>query len=378
MWKCCRSLNRNFQEFTIECGEKDETLKAPITIGEGRYEIKDIKSADGGFGIVYKAIDKKLNNRNVLIKARRYDNFPGLFSYAYDKSRDDEIRDMREEISFEIKCLKAFKNSGESRMPNINDVVYDYCPEIHGPHIDVDGVRFYCEDEEIYNNEPYIVMQMIDGENLGHYVNMGFNYVMNDRNYTNIRRWENDVMEYALELTTILSNFHKRHKSKIYPKYNKQYFIYQDLKPDNIIITSKLFITLLDFGSMNLVLENDDGEVISNIKGAGIPGAGTFGYKPPEFRSGSASLAKLDERADIYTLGATLYHLLRCKPLTEELKTEDTIIPIERLMEMGYLDETANIIKKCTEYRKEDRYKNVMEVRAAILKNMELIRRNML
>ena len=64
--------------------------------------------------------------------------------------------------------------------------------------------------------------------------------------------------------------------------------------------------------------------------------------------------------------------------LTEELKTEDTIIPIERLMEMGYLDETANIIKKCTEYRKEDRYKNVMEVRAAILKNMELIRRNML
>ena len=56
---------------------------------------------------------------------------------------------MREEISFEIKCLKAFKNSGESRMPNINDVVYDYCPEIHGPHIDVDGVRFYCEDEEI-------------------------------------------------------------------------------------------------------------------------------------------------------------------------------------------------------------------------------------
>ena len=100
MWKCCRSLNRNFQEFTIECGEKDETLKAPITIGEGRYEIKDIKSADGGFGIVYKAIDKKLNNRNVLIKARRYDNIPGLFSYAYDKSRDDEIRDMREEISF--------------------------------------------------------------------------------------------------------------------------------------------------------------------------------------------------------------------------------------------------------------------------------------
>ena len=63
MWKCCRSLNRNFQEFTIESGEKDETLKAPITIGEGRYEIKDIKSADGGFGIVYKAIDKRLNNR---------------------------------------------------------------------------------------------------------------------------------------------------------------------------------------------------------------------------------------------------------------------------------------------------------------------------
>lgn len=377
MWKCCRSLNRNLQEFTTTNEEKEETLRAPITIGNGRYEIKDIKSAAGGFGIVYKAIDKRLNNRDVLIKARRYDNIPGLFSYAYDESRDKEIRDMREEISFEIKCLKAFKNSGESRMPNLNDVVYDYCPEIHGPHIDVEGIRFYCEDEEIYNNEPYIVMQMIDGENLGHYVNKGINYVMSHRNYLSIRRWEKDVMEYALELTTILSNFHKRSKSVIYPKYNRQYFIYQDLKPDNIIVTSKLFITLLDFGSMNLVLENDEGDVISNVKGAGIPGAGTFGYKPPEFRSGSASLAKLDERADIYTLGATLYHLLRCKPLTEELKTEDSVIPIDRLMEMGYLYETAMLIKKCTEYMKEDRYRDIMEVRAEISKVINLIRRSM-
>ena len=128
---------------------------------------------------------------------------------------------------------------------------------------------------------------------------------------------------------------------------------------------------------MNLVLENDEGDVISNVKGAGIPGAGTFGYKPPEFRSGSASLAKLDERADIYTLGATLYHLLRCKPLTEELKTEDSVIPIDRLMEMGYLYETAMLIKKCTEYMKEDRYRDIMEVRAEISKVINLIRRSM-
>ena len=47
-------------------------------------------------------------------------------------------------------------------------------------------------------------------------------------------------------------------------------------------------------------------------------------------------------------------------------------------MDMGYLDETASLVKKCTEYSKEDRYKNVMEVRTEILKNMELIRRNML
>ena len=38
---------------------------------------------------------------------------------------------------------------------------------------------------------------------------MGFNYVMNDRNYTNIRRWENDVMEYALDLRLFFQIFIK-------------------------------------------------------------------------------------------------------------------------------------------------------------------------
>lgn len=375
MWKCISYLDKNVQEFTREANGKKEVIKAPITIRDGRYEIKDILSSSGGFGIVYKAIDKRINNRNVLIKARRYDNIPGLFSYAYDTSRNDEIRKIREEIKFEIKCLKSFKSSGESRMPNLNDIVYDYSPEIFGPHIDVNGEKFYVEEEEIYNKEPYIIMQVIEGENLGSYVNKGIDFVLKDRQLNNIRKWEKTVLEYGLELTTILSNFHERRESKINSKFNKQYFIYQDLKPENIIVTNKIFITLLDFGGMNLVLENDHGETISNIKKAGNAGVGTFGYKPPEFRGGTAALSKLDERADIYSLGATLFHLLICEPLSEVLEKEDTPLPIHKLVEMGYMVETADFIKKSTEYCRENRYRNVMEVREGILELLKAIRR---
>ena len=376
MWKCISHLDKNIQEFEREANGKREVIKAPITIRDGRYEIKDILSASGGFGIVYKAIDKRINNRNVLIKARRYDNIPGLFSYAYDTSRNDEIKKIREEVAFEIKCLKSFKNSGESRMPNLNDIVYDYSPEIFGPHVDVNGEKFYLEDEEIYNKEPYIIMQVIDGENLGSYVNKGIEFILKDRKFNNINQWEKTVLQYGLELTTILSNFHERKESRINSKYNKQYFIYQDLKPENIIVTNNIFITLLDFGGMNLVLENEKGETISNIKKAGSAGVGTFGYKPPEFRGGTAALSKLDERADIYSLGATLFHLLLCRPLSEVLEKEDTPLPIHKLVEMGYMVETEDLIKKSTEYCRENRYRNVMEVREGILELLKAIRRN--
>lgn len=361
----------NVQKFTNVFNGEEVVIFAPILVGK-RYEIKGILSVSGGFGLIYKAIDKRLKNREVLIKSRRYDNVGGLFAYKNDSTRKEQILKIREEIEFEIDSLIGFKKLRESRMPNVNDIVEDFSPSIYGPHKDMNNVEYYYEDKEICNSEPYIIMQMIHGENLGEYIDKGLNNILELRSYNLKSKWEFDVLQYALELATILNNFHIRTESR-YEGY-KQFYIYQDLKPENIILTNNVFITLLDFGGMTLVLEDEQGNTLSNIKGKGSPGLGTYGYRAPEMGGGSSELSSLDQRVDIYALGATIFHLLICKSLLTVVKNEFDRLPVEMLLDIGYTNETYELVKKCTEQLKEKRFSDMKEVRKAIQETFKAVK----
>ncbi|WP_195469435.1 protein kinase [Clostridium sp. D43t1_170807_H7] len=375
MWICERDIYKNSQTFYRKTEDGEDKIVAPIKISNGRYEIIDILSVSGGYGIIYKAIDKRLMNRQVLIKARRYDNVPGLFSYAVDSSRKKTIEDIRREVKFEVRCLTAFKNLSESRMPNLNSIVCDFSPTLYGPHRASNGELFICDDKEIYEEEPYIVMQMIEGENLGEYVSKGLDNVLKDRGYKSVSQWEIAVLQYGLQLASLLKHFHEPRETKL-SGYSKQYFIYQDLKPENIMITDKIFITLLDFGGMTAILVKENGETISNIKNAGKAGVGTFGYKAPELTKGSKALGNLDNRVDMYSFGATLYHLLTCEPLSKVLKDENDIIPVENLKKLGYTDETYNYIKKCLEQDRVNRFEKMDDAKREIFDILKVIKNN--
>lgn len=362
MWTINRFEDSNVQEFKRTKGKYTDTIYSPIYIGEGRYEIKSILSVSGGFGIIYNAIDKRLNNRKVLIKARRYDNESGLFLFKDDYDRHEKIKKIRRGTQFEYDALVAFKTGREARMPNVNDIVEGFCPSIYGPHRDLDGEVFFCEDDELCYKEPYIVMQIIEGETLGQYVEDGIENVIKRRNFDSLVQWERCVLEYAKELTSIFSEFHR--------KQNRNgrdfYYIYQDLKPDNIMITSDKVITLLDFGGITIVVEDKEGNSNSNIVNGGSPGLGTFGYSAPEMTNPSM-LSKLDRRVDVYTLGATIYHLLTGEKLNEVLTPGKERIPVENL-EGKYTNATIELVKKCTELDRNKRYQNMDEVRNQIVK----------
>lgn len=355
MWERKLYKSENYQEFSQIKNKVTETIKAPIKIGNGRYEITDILSNSGGFGVIYKAKDNVLLGRNVLIKARKYGR-ENLFTDELNSKREETIERIRHETLFEAKALCNFAKNKESRMPNVNNIVKDFSPELKGPHKTRDGYTFTYDNESIYNNEPYLVMQVIDGENL-------LDYAESNRDSFSTGAWDMKVLEIAKEITTILRSLHAHQKAA---NGRRCYYIYRDLKPDNIMITEGRYLTLLDFGGVGLVIERENGEFESNKPGLGVLDIYTPGYCSPEAAPGSGTGTMLDQRTDIYSLGMTMFQLLVGGSITS-LVDEKTQRPLLEKLDGKCSPYTRELIEKCTAYNKENRFFNMQEVLDTIM-----------
>jgi len=86
---------------------------------------------------------------------------------------------------------------------------------------------------------------------------------------------------------------------------HKQGIIHRDLKPGNIMVTPERQAFVMDFGLAKP--ERAD----SSISASGVV-LGTPHYMSPEQATGRVSA--VDLRADVYSLGATLYHMLAGRP----------------------------------------------------------------
>jgi len=87
--------------------------------------------------------------------------------------------------------------------------------------------------------------------------------------------------------------------------------IHRDIKPSNLMLTSEQQVKILDFGLALLQVDQPAGEEVTGTGQA----MGTADYMAPEQVSDSHSV---DIRADIYSLGCTLYKLLTGQaPFTE-------------------------------------------------------------
>lgn len=97
---------------------------------------------------------------------------------------------------------------------------------------------------------------------------------------------ELQVTKWSIQLCDVLNYIHNQEPP----------IIYRDMKPANVMYDEKLDrITLVDFGIARFIQSSQ----------AVVTAIGTMGYAPPELFAG-----KVVPASDIYSLGATMYHLL--------------------------------------------------------------------
>ncbi len=123
---------------------------------------------------------------------------------------------------------------------------------------------------------------------------------------------------------------------------HKQNIIHRDLKPQNILVFENDLVKIGDFG-----LGKDLGEDASIMALTGTDdNLGTFAYMAPEQL---ISAATVDYRADIYSLGKTLLHMI-----------VGGILPVFPDQIIHLVDKRyVSFIERCIQERPEDRFQSV-------------------
>jgi serine/threonine-protein kinase len=112
---------------------------------------------------------------------------------------------------------------------------------------------------------------------------------------------EKEVLRWAVQIADALNYLHNQDPP----------IIHRDIKPSNIKLTPSGLVKLVDFGLVKIMAPD---EVTITV----IHGQGTALYTPLEQYGGDDT--HTDPRADIFSFGATLYHLLTNEPPAEVRK----------------------------------------------------------
>jgi serine/threonine protein kinase/class 3 adenylate cyclase len=300
-------------------GTEDDRTQLPPQLG--RYRLLE-KLGQGGMGTVYKAEDMT-DGSVVALKVLRPD-------WA---ANPDHLRRFHKEARL--------------------------LAEVNNPHVtNLLGVN---EDDGIH----YLAMEFVAGENL------------EQRMREHGRMEEPQALALVADVARGLATAHAAG------------IVHRDIKPENILLeksevrsqkagaastdlsplTSEFCVKLTDFGLARHVIESES----LNVTRAGAV-LGTPLYMAPEQCGGEA----VDARADVYALGATLYHLLAGRPPFEAssalalvaMHRNDPLPPLQKF-NPAVSDGACRVITKAMAKRPESRYSDA----AALLADLERLLR---
>jgi serine/threonine protein kinase len=162
---------------------------------------------------------------------------------------------------------------------------------------------------------------------------------------------EEDVLTWAEQLCDALEYLHSQDPP----------VLHRDIKPANIKLTPTGTIKLVDFGLVKL-LAPDDNQTITVLQGRG-----TVQYTPLEQYGGDTG--HTDARSDIYSLGATLYHLLTAQPPMEAKQRflKPNAMPTARQLNPDVSVQVDQALTHAMAMHPDDRPADIAEFRAELL-----------
>jgi serine/threonine-protein kinase len=244
---------------------------------------------------------------------------PGMDRYV-------AIKVMHPHLAEDPDFLERFKREAQSvgtlRHPNIVQVI----------------------DFDIQDNEYYMVMEFIQGSTL--------KAVLMERKALPVP----EALDLGIKLADAMDYAHKAG------------MIHRDIKPANVLMSKTGEPILTDFGVAKIV----------GAKGLTSTGmaVGTPAYMSPEAGRGE----KVDERADIYSLGIVLYEMLTGSlpydadtPFAVIMKHINDPLPPPRRWVPDLPEQVERILLKALTKEREFRYQNAGELRDSLTKAREAV-----
>ncbi|MCE9566919.1 MAG: serine/threonine protein kinase [Planctomycetes bacterium] len=142
---------------------------------------------------------------------------------------------------------------------------------------------------------------------------------------------------------------------------------HRDIKPGNLLVDKEGVVKILDMGLARF-FEDDRDRITRDLDGGSV--MGTADYVAPEQLMDSATA---DHRADIYSLGATFYHLVTGRPPFEGSTTAKLVahqlkaVPPAHSIREDVPEEVSEIIEQMMEKDPDDRYQSATDLIAELL-----------
>jgi len=183
-----------------------------------------------------------------------------------------------------------------------------------------------------WNGNGYLVMEFVAGQTLEDVLQKASRPLA-----------EAQILSYAMQLCDALSYLHSQNPP----------ILHRDIKPANIRLTPEGLVKLVDFG----LFKQGSQSKLSTVRG------GTPLYMPLEQWGGGT-----DIQSDLYSLGATLYHLAtRHEPLpaTDRLKEPDPL-PSPQHSNPNLSSHVAAAISTAMRLKREERYPSALALKQAL------------